>query len=141
MCLSLAASQPVIITQQPIGGRILVGRNITLMCSASGSGTLTFFWERSINGSSWTTVSNANTTSYTTDTTLAIGQYVYRCRVSNEDESVVSTNATVDMYGKDCYNMHINIYVFIYSCMFAYYTLLNKSSVKIWNKYFYIIVT
>ena len=113
--------KPVIITQQPIGGRILIGRNFTLMCSASSSGTLIFFWERSINSSSWTTVSNANTTSYTTDTTLAIGQYVYRCRVSNEDESVVSTNATVDMYGKDCYNMHINIYVFyIYFCMFAY---------------------
>ena len=71
------------------------------MCSASGSGTLTFSWDRSINGSNWTTVSNDNTTTYTTDTTLAIGQYVYRCRVSNEDESVVSTNATVDMYGKN----------------------------------------
>ena len=111
------------------------------MCSASGSGTLIFSWERSINGSSWTTVSNANTTTYTTDTTLAIGQYVYRCRVSNEDESVVSTNATVDMYGKDCYSMHIKVYVFIYFCMFAYYTLLNKSSVKIWIKYFYIIAS
>ena len=88
------------------------------MCSASGSGTLIFFWERSINGSSWTTVSNANTTSYTTDTTLAIGQYLYRCTVSNGDESVVSTNAIVDMYGKDCYNMHINNYVF-YMCLYA----------------------
>ena len=91
----------MIITQQPISGRILVGRNFTLMCSASGSGTLTFSWDRSINGSSWTTVSSDNTTTYTTDTTLAIGQYVYRCRVSNEHESVLSTNATVDMYGKN----------------------------------------
>ena len=72
-----------------------MGKSITLMCRASGLGTLVYTWERRSSGSSWTTVSNDNTTSYTTDTTLTIGEYMYRCRVSNEAGSVASNNATV----------------------------------------------
>ena len=74
------------------------------MCSASGIGTLVYSWERNIDGN-WTTVSNDNATSYTTDTTLAIGQYMYRCRVSNEARSIVSNIATVNVYGE--YNSNI----------------------------------
>ena len=70
------------------------------MCSASGLGALTFSWEISSNGSNWTTVSNGNTTSYTTNASLPTGQYMYRCRVSNESESVVSSVTTVNVYGK-----------------------------------------
>jgi len=72
-----------------------MGRSITLMCKASGLGTLVYSWERRSSGSSWTTVSNNNTTSYTTDTTLTIGEYTYRCRVSNEAGSVVSDDVIV----------------------------------------------
>ena len=75
-----------------------VGRSITLTCGASGLGTVVYSWERS-SGSKWTTVSNDNT-SYTTDTTLAIGQYMYRCRVSNEAGSVVSNIAIVYVCGE-----------------------------------------
>ena len=78
-----------------------MGESTTLMCKAIGTGTLVYSWERS-SGSSWTTVSNDNTTSYTTDTTLAIGQYMYRCRVSNDAGSVVSNNAIVNVYGEYC---------------------------------------
>ena len=78
--------------------------SIILMCRATGLGTLVYSWERS-SGSSWTSVSNDNTTSYTTDTTLAIGQYMYRCMVSNEAGSVVSNNATVNVYGEYYPNM------------------------------------
>ena len=78
-----------------------MGRSITLMCKASGLGTLAYSWERS-SGRRWTTVSNDNTTSYTTDTTLAIGEYKYRCRVSNEAGPVVSNKATVNVYGEYC---------------------------------------
>ena len=85
-----------------------VGRSITLTCRAIGLGTVVYSWERS-SGSNWTTVSNDNTTSYTTDTTLAIGQYMYRCRVSNEAGSVVSNIATVNVYG-ECYAL---LYIYI----------------------------
>ena len=89
------------ILDHPAGGEIPVGMSITLMCRANGTGPLVYSWERS-SGSSWTTVSNDNTTSYTTDTTLAIGQYMYRCRVSNDAGSVVSNNAIVNVYGEYC---------------------------------------
>ena len=88
----------------PVGNNVVVGRSITLMCRVNSPGTLVYSWESS-SGGSWTTVSNDNTTSYTTDTTLAIGQYMYRCRVSNEAGSVVSNIATVNVYGECCPNM------------------------------------
>ena len=69
---------------------------------ANSLGTLLYSWERS-SGSNWTTVSNDNTTSY--NATLAIGQYMYRCRVNNEAGSVVSNIATVNVYGEYCPNM------------------------------------
>ena len=76
-----------------------VGGSSMLMCKASGLGTLVYSWENN-SGSNWTTVSNDNTTSYTTDTTLTIGEHMYRCNVSNEAGSVVSNNATVNVYGE-----------------------------------------
>ena len=88
-----------VITDQSTDDNVIMGRSIILTCRASGLGTLLYSWERS-SGSSWTTVGNDNTTSYTTDATLAIGQYMYRCRVSNEAGSVVSNIATVNVYGE-----------------------------------------
>ena len=89
------------IHKHPSGGEIPLRGSITLLCGGSHLGTLVYSWERS-SGSSWTIVSNDNTTTYTTDTTLAIGQYMYRCRVSNEAGSVVSNKATVNVYGEYC---------------------------------------
>ena len=99
---NIADIGPPEITDHPKGDYISMGRSITLMCRASGLGILVYSWERSSSGSSWTTVSNDNTTSYTTDTTLTIGQYMYRCIVSNEAGSVMSNSATVNVYGEYC---------------------------------------
>ena len=96
---------PPVVTNHPSSSNdIPAGSNVTLICRASGLGTLMYSWERSSGSSSWTTVSNDNT-SYTTDTTLDIGQYMYRCRVSNDAGSVVSNNAIVNVYGEYCPNM------------------------------------
>ncbi|XP_065918141.1 receptor-type tyrosine-protein phosphatase S-like isoform X3 [Dysidea avara] len=94
------------ITDHPTGGDVPMGRSITLMCRASGLGILVYSWERRSSGSDWTTVSNDNTTSYTTDTTLTIGEYMYRCRVSNEAGSTVSNGARVDNYGVPIVTVH-----------------------------------
>ena len=94
-----------VITHHPIGDDVPTGESISVMCRAIGVGTLEYSWERRSDNSNWTTVSNDNTTSYTTDTTLAIGQYMYRCRVSNDAGSVVSNNAIVNVYGEYCPNM------------------------------------
>ena len=94
---------PPVINNSPTGGNAPSGEAILLTCSGSGKGTLVFSWERS-SGGSWITVVT-NSTSYTTNSTLAIGQYMYRCRVSNEAGSVVSNIATVNVYGEYCPNM------------------------------------
>ena len=91
----------------PVGHDLPINDQIILTCQASGLGTLVYLWERG-SGSNWITVSNDNTTSYTTDTTLAIGQYMYRCRVSNEAGSVVSNIATVNVYGRYYPDVAIN---------------------------------
>ena len=65
---------------------------VTLNCTATGDGSLKYYWERNDSGN-WITVDNNNRTSYTTETT---GQY--RCNVTNEVGSVVSPVITV--YGK-----------------------------------------
>jgi len=89
-----------VITTHPIGGYKPIGRSITLMCRASGPGTLVYSWQRRISGNPWTIVSNHSSKSYTTPTTLTIGEYMYRCRVNNEAGSVVSRSATVIVYGE-----------------------------------------
>ena len=97
---------PPRISDHPNNNLVALGHSITLTCSATGDGILVYSWERSSGSSNnWTTVSNDNTMSYTTDTTLVIGQYMYRCRVSNEAGSVVSNNAIVNVYGEYCPNM------------------------------------
>ena len=96
----VSADEHPTITSHPIGGDVESGRSITLMCSAGGTGTLVYSWERRSSGSSWTIVGNG--TSYTTDTSLTSGEYMYRCRVNNEAGSVVSNNATVNVFGKYC---------------------------------------
>ena len=82
-----------------------MGRSITFECRANGQGILENSWEIRSSGSRWTKINNSNTRSYTTDTTLAIGQYMYRCRVSNDAGSVMSNNAIVNVYGEYCPNM------------------------------------
>ena len=91
-----------VITVHPTDNDVPAGESITFICRAKGLGILVYSWERRNSDihSSWTTVSNNNTTSYTTNTSLAIGQYMYRCRVSNEAGSVVSISATVNVYGE-----------------------------------------
>ena len=95
-------SGPPEITDHPTGGDVPTGRSITLMCRASGLGTLVYFWERK-HGGRWTTVGN-NNRRHTISTTLTMGQYMYRCNVSNEAGSDVSDRATVNVYGEYCPN-------------------------------------
>jgi len=91
------------ITDHPTGGDVPMGRNITLMCRASGLGTLIYSWQTR-SGRSWTIINNANRQSYTTNSNMAVGQYTYSCVVRNEAGSVLSNSTTVNVYGKYCTN-------------------------------------
>ena len=65
-----------------------------------------YSWETR-SGSSWTTINNANSPSYTTNRNMAVGQYTYRCAVRNEAGSVESNSATVNVYGEYCTCHHL----------------------------------
>ena len=93
------------IFDHPESSEIPVGESTTLMCRGNGTGTLVYSWERTSDAGNWTTVSNNNTALYTTDPSLATGQYMYRCRVTNEAGSIVSNIATVNVYGEYYYNI------------------------------------
>ena len=67
-----------------------------------------YSWERRSSGSSWTTVSNDNTTSYTTNSNMAVGQYAYRCVVRNEAGRSMSRTVTVNVYGEYCINRDVS---------------------------------
>ena len=95
---------PIIMKHPKRANNVAMGSSITLTCKANGQGMLKYSWEIKSSGT-WTGISDNNTRSYTTDTTLAIGQYMYRCRVSNDAGSVVSNNAIVNVYGEYCPNM------------------------------------
>ena len=83
---------PTIIQPQRASEVPLRSSTVTLQCTATGDGSLKYYWERNDSGN-WITVGNNNRTSYTTNTT---GQY--RCNVTNEVGSVISPVITV--YGK-----------------------------------------
>ena len=92
---------PPSITTHPRDVTIPLRSTTTLTCSVDGYGTLIYSWERR-SGSSWTTV--ANSPSYTTNSNMTVGQYMYRCIVSNEAGSVMSNSTTVNVYGEYCPN-------------------------------------
>ena len=80
------------IREQPKSGFIKIGGSYTLNCKAIGPGTLVYSWERKT-VYKWTTVSRC--INYVTSSP---GQY--RCRVTNEVESIVSKIATVEYCSK-----------------------------------------
>ena len=101
VCISDFKSQ--VITQHPVDADVPLGGNITLTCKASGEGTLIYSWEwKSSTKNPWSVVKN-NSTSYTTNALLSIGEYMYRCRVDNKvGIAAVSNIATITVYGKYC---------------------------------------
>ena len=94
---------PPTIIDHPMHDAVPIEGSITLMCRAKGLGIM-YSWEIRHSDSSWTSIENAEGTSYTTNRSVAVGQYMYRCNVSNEAGSVVSDIATVNVYGEYCPN-------------------------------------
>ena len=80
-----------IIDSPPKRGFLKRGNFYTLTCNASGPGTVIYSWERR-HGNIWTTIST-HETSYNVSSP---GQY--RCRVTNEAESIVSNMIVIKYY-------------------------------------------
>lgn len=70
------------INTQPVGGTVFVGSTKTLTISATAPyGTLSYQWQSSSNGSSWSNISGATSTSYSVPTSSVQTMY-YRCVVT-----------------------------------------------------------
>ncbi len=94
-----AGSQPSI-TQQPQGQSVTAGATATFSVTATGTG-LSYQWSSAPSGSStFTAISGATGSSYTTPaTTVAQSGTQYMCAVSNGNGSVNSSAATLTVTG------------------------------------------
>ena len=85
------------ITTQPSNVTVTEGENATFSVAATGSGTLTYQWQQSTdNGSTWTDISGATSSSYTTQAaTTDMNGYQYRCKVTGTGGEATSNAATL----------------------------------------------
>ncbi|HLZ90000.1 MAG TPA: hypothetical protein VKQ52_22260, partial [Puia sp.] len=94
-----ARSQPTVSSPSPTSQTVCSGTSATFSVSATGTPTLTYQWQVSINnGSTWTAIANnanysgATTTSLTiTSIPTSFNGYSYRCTVTNSLGSSSST--------------------------------------------------
>ncbi len=83
------------ITGQPQNQTVAVGSKASFTIMAAGSGTLTFQWQYSDNGTTWanTALTGCNTATLTVTATSAINGRYYRCVVTDANGSIVSNAA------------------------------------------------
>lgn len=93
--VSIARASDLIVSPLPSTSTICQGGTITLNATASGSvAPYTYQWQSSANGTSgWTNISGQTSASYTTNSSLANGDYYYRVNVSSTCTQVTSTVA------------------------------------------------
>lgn len=86
-----------VITDQPDNTSVSVGAEASFTVAATGSGTLTYQWERSTDsGSNWSNISGATSTTYTIAETVEDEDgYQYRCKVTNAGGTTTSSAATL----------------------------------------------
>lgn len=82
------------ITTQPSNQSVTEGQTASFSVAATGSGTLTYQWQQSTGGSTWTNVDGANAATYTIkNTTTAMSGYQYRCVVTDGNSTEVTSQA------------------------------------------------
>ena len=77
----------------------------TLTCEATGPGNITYQWEKYQSISNlWVRISSGIVNSKAPNLTFSLitqeDEGVYRCNISNYDGSVISSNATITVYGE-----------------------------------------
>ena len=87
----ISASAPAI-TTQPASKTVAEGEKATFKVVASGD-DLTYQWQYSRNGTSWTDKAGATSASYTVTAKASYNGLYYRCKVSNSGGEVFSSKA------------------------------------------------
>lgn len=80
------------ITKQPESQTVAENAAATFTVEATG-GNLSYQWQQSTNGTNWTDISSATSNTYTTEATTDMNGRQYRCKVSNNADSVTSEPA------------------------------------------------
>ncbi|PAW87328.1 MAG: hypothetical protein B9S33_06445 [Pedosphaera sp. Tous-C6FEB] len=88
---ALASTSPVI-NQQPLGGNVLAGQNVTFTVAATGTGGVTYQWR--LNG---TNIVGATNASYTIANAAANAAGTYDALVTHAFGSIASSPATVSV--------------------------------------------
>ncbi len=82
------------ITQQPENAEAIAGDEVTFTVAASGY-ELTYKWQSSSDGTTWTDISGATSASYTFTTAAADNEKSYHCVVTDGDSNSATSNAAV----------------------------------------------
>ena len=82
------------ITSQPTSQTVNVGQSASFSVSASGTGTLTYQWQKLVNGT-WTNISGATSSTYTITAAATTDAGSYWVIVANVGGSVTSNTATL----------------------------------------------
>ena len=91
----VTGSGPIIVTQ-PTGAVRVAGASVSLTVSATGTGTLSYLWQRSPDGAAYATAPGASTSAtYTISATVAGDQGYYRCVVTDSAGSATSSAAAL----------------------------------------------
>lgn len=89
------------ISSHPSSKSVYIGQSVTFSVSASGSGTLSYQWKYSTDGSNWSSISGATSSSYTiSSATSSMNGRYYRCSVTNSGGTTDSNYATLTVYAK-----------------------------------------
>ena len=105
-----------IITAQPQNVEVKEGEAATFSIAATGSGTLTYQWQQSTDGSKWTDIAGATSDTYTIEkTTMAMNNDQYRCVVTGDggkaesNAAMLTVNADEPPYtGKYSYEIFVD---------------------------------
>ena len=91
-----------VLTTQPISQTVSMGLDTTYTVSATGNPAVTYQWQMSTNGASWTNLTNSSPYGGAKATTLTISSVTlemsgarYRCVTTNEVGSATSASATL----------------------------------------------
>lgn len=94
---SAVINLPIRITSQPANYTGLIGDNATFSLTAQGE-NLTYQWQYSANsGSTWSNITNATSSTYTTTITNQNSMYIYRCYLTSGQYNMTSDTAAVNI--------------------------------------------
>jgi len=91
-CTLIVGTAPTI-TTAPAAKVVATGSSVALDVTATGTATLNYEWQRSIDGTTFTTVANGSTASYSLTSAIVANSGTYRVVVSNSFGTVTSAAA------------------------------------------------